>query len=181
MENRSQCMKTRDSAGFVMAAGGEGDFASCRSEDARRDGVRKSTEERIIRSRSSNRWNGKSGNRQGNRCGRGVQMGVSFRKSGCGIEGKWKGGFERVSWVPMLARFALRGDLGMWIYGSRRWKVTLWAGLMRVWRGRVLQGDSGFHGLHRGIGGIGKAGLLDEWALGSAGGKISKPTPQCQG
>jgi hypothetical protein len=58
----------------------------------------------------------------GNRDWRGVADGVIFRKLGCGIEGKWKGGLERVSCVPVDTRLPQRDWDGMWICGLSEWK-----------------------------------------------------------
>ena len=56
------------------------------------DGYRKRIEQRDIKSRRSNRCGRKSGNVADLLGSAGVGYGVSFRKKGCGIEGKWKGG-----------------------------------------------------------------------------------------
>ena len=49
--------------------------------------------------------------------GVGVELGVSFRKPGCGIEGKWRSGFLGVSCVPGFSRFQQGGGSGLWICG----------------------------------------------------------------
>lgn len=86
-------------------------------------------------------------------------MGVGFRKKDCGIEGKWKGGSELSSWGPGFSPFPQRVEKGMWIPGFRRWKVTVWAGLARVWMGWVLQGGRRVHSLHRVEGDGGNVGV----------------------
>jgi hypothetical protein len=50
--------------------------------------------------------------------GVGDGIGVSFRKRGCGIEGKWKGGKTGVNWGVGFTRFPHESAKGMWIYGS---------------------------------------------------------------
>jgi hypothetical protein len=113
------------------------------------DGVRKRNQERVIRARRSTRCGWKSGNVADNRLAVGVAIGVSFRKPGCGIEGKWKGGEMRVNWVPGFSLFPQGGGNGMWIYGLEEWKAVFEAGLAQVWRKGVLQGRRSVHSLHR--------------------------------
>jgi hypothetical protein len=96
-----------------------------------------------------------------NRLGVGVAVGVSFRKHGCGFEGKWKDGPRGVSWVPGFSRFPQGGGNGMWIYGLEGWKAVFEDGLAQVWWKGVLQGRRSVHSLHRvALDG----GKVDEWA-----------------
>jgi hypothetical protein len=62
----------------------------------------------------------------------GVGVWVSFRKKGCGIEGKWKGGNEEAGWVPEFSRFPQRVEKGMWNYGFGGCKGRFGAGFARV-------------------------------------------------
>jgi len=89
--------------------------------------------------------------------GTGVADGVSFRNPGCGFEGKWKDGLMGVNCVPEFSRFPHAGEKGRWILAWREWKAWFGAGLMRLWRVRVLQRRCRVHSLHRGALGSGKS------------------------
>lgn len=71
--------------------------------------------------------------------GVGVGQEVSFRKAGCGIEGKWKDGKTGLDLDAGFARFPHEGAEGMWIYGCGEWKGWFWALVTRGWERRVLQ------------------------------------------
>ena len=81
---------------------------------------------------------GKSGNSSQAIEGVGVAVGVSFRKLGCGIEGKWRSGFWGVSWVPGFSLFQQEGGFGLWIPGYWAWICGFEGDLAWAWRGGVL-------------------------------------------
>jgi hypothetical protein len=62
----------------------------------------------------------------------GAEQRTSFRKPGCGIEGKWKGGPERVLAVPEFPRFPHTAGKRVWNSGFAAWKAWIEAVKMRA-------------------------------------------------
>ena len=63
---------------------------------------------------------------------------MSFRKPGCGIEGKWRSGLEGVSCVPGFSLFQQEDGFGLWIPGCGGWICGFGVDLARGWRGGVV-------------------------------------------